>query len=111
MIFAWDFEDRGEGGGVGIDSVSYPVGNMLVDQDDANVFSLGKALKGRFDGCRLCFVVDDKEVFLRIGAGSDVADAREQEARYRVLVADDGEELPVFEVGVRSHCKSGQWRF
>lgn len=27
------------------------------------------------------------------------------------LVADDGEELPVFEVGVRSHCEGGQWRF
>lgn len=46
--------------------------NMLVDQDDANVFSLGKALKGRFDGCGLCLAVDDKEVFLRIGAGGDV---------------------------------------
>lgn len=45
---------------------------MLVDQDDANVFSLRKALKGRFDGRGLCLAVDDKEVFLRIGAGSDV---------------------------------------
>lgn len=63
--------------------------------------------------------------------GETHADAREQEARYRVLyvdcvsrmrrgfikgsgtclVADDGEELPVFEVGVRSHCEGGQWRF
>lgn len=28
MIFAWNLEDRGEGSGVGIDSVSYPVGNL-----------------------------------------------------------------------------------
>jgi hypothetical protein len=30
MIFAWNFENRGKGSGVGIDSVSYSVGDLCL---------------------------------------------------------------------------------
>lgn len=46
--------------------------DMLVDQDDSNVFPGCKALKRRFDGCSFCLVVDDEKVLLRFGAGSDM---------------------------------------
>lgn len=91
MIFAWNFEDRRKGSGVGIDSVSYSVGNlylwssvwthrravpeetdMLVDQDDPNIFAVCEALKRRFDGCSFRLVIDDEKVLLRFGAGSDM---------------------------------------
>lgn len=70
MVFAWNLEERRESGGVGVDAVSYSVGNlgtcqitgcityytirghtnMLVDEDDANVFPLfGEAVEGCFD--------------------------------------------------------------
>jgi hypothetical protein len=45
---------------------------MLVDQDDANVFSLGEAVKRGLDGRGLRLVVDDEEVLLCLGAGGDV---------------------------------------
>lgn len=51
MFFARDFEYSREGRCVGIDSISDLVGDMLVNQYDADVFSLcRKRLKGSFDG-------------------------------------------------------------
>lgn len=60
MFFARDFEYSREGRCVGIDSISDLVGDMLVNQYDADVFSLcRKRLKGSFDGRCLCLVVDN----------------------------------------------------
>lgn len=46
--------------------------DMLVYQDNANVFSLGEAVEGGFDGCGLRLAVDHEEVLLSLGAGGDV---------------------------------------
>lgn len=46
--------------------------NMLVNQDNADVFPLRKALKGRFDCRSFGLAVDNEEVFLRFGTGSNV---------------------------------------
>lgn len=46
---------------------------MLVDKHDANVFSLiGEPVEGCLDGSGVCFVVDNEEVLLRVGARGDV---------------------------------------
>lgn len=46
--------------------------DMLIDQDDSNVFPLCKALKCSFDGRSLRLVVDNEKVLLCFGAGGDV---------------------------------------
>ena len=46
---------------------------MLVDQDDADVFPLGReALKGGLDGGIVCLAVDDEEVLLVVGGCGDM---------------------------------------
>lgn len=71
MVFAGDLEERRESGGVGVDAVSYSVGDldrhqlkehmcfqrasrathMLVDEDNTDVFPLlGEAVEGSLDG-------------------------------------------------------------
>ena len=94
MVFAGDFENGREGGGVGIDSVPYPVGDLsfssvclpnhrrqlkalgqtdvLVYQDNANVFSLREVVEGGLDGCSLRLAINHEEVLLCVGAGGDV---------------------------------------
>lgn len=47
--------------------------NMLIDQNNANVFPLlGKPVEGCLDDGGLCLRVDDQEVFLVVGRWSDV---------------------------------------
>lgn len=92
VVFARNLEERWECGSVGIDSVSYPVGNlsgpcqllepedprnlttnMLVDQYNANVFPLSReSLKCLLDGRGIRLGVDDEEVLLRVWGGRDM---------------------------------------
>jgi len=73
VVFARNLEERWECGSVGIDPVSYPVGNMLVDQHNADVFPLGReSLKCLLDGGGICLGIDDEKVLLRVWGGRDV---------------------------------------
>ena len=43
----------------------YPIRNMLVDEQDGNVLSLGGVgIEGRFNSWRLGLGIDNEEVFL-----------------------------------------------
>ncbi len=97
MVFAWDFEDGGERSGICVDSMSYPISNlvefskrklpasermtdMLVDQNYPDIFPLcGKALKGRFDGGIVRLGVHDEEVLLRVWRRGDMLRGRIRE--------------------------------
>lgn len=46
---------------------------MLVDQQDANVFSLGrKGIESRFDSRVVGLAVHDQEILLRVGRGCNM---------------------------------------
>jgi hypothetical protein len=81
MVFARDLQNGREGCSVGIDSVSYFVGNMLIYQDNTNIFSFGEVVKRGLDRGRLGLVVDDEKVLLSIGARCNVPDASKEQAR------------------------------
>lgn len=67
MLLARDLEYGRECGRVGIDTVSDLVGDMLVDQYDANVLALrSKGIESCLDSRGLCLVVDYEEVLLRV---------------------------------------------
>lgn len=51
VFLARDLEDCGERGGICVDAMSDLVGDMLVDEDDANVLALrGEGLECGLDG-------------------------------------------------------------
>jgi hypothetical protein len=100
VVFTGDLEEGGEGGGVAIDPVSYSIGDMLVDQNNANVLALRReAVEGGLDGGIVGVGAHHQKVLLRIGRRRDVPNAREKQTGHRVLISNDGEELPV--LGVR----------
>lgn len=91
MVLAWNFEEGGEGSSVGIDSVSYPLGNlhrhqylhqvsetvlgayMLVDQENANILPLsGESIKCFLDCGIVRLAVYNEKVLLGIWRGSDM---------------------------------------
>lgn len=60
MLLAGDLEDGGEGGGVGVDAVADAVGDVLVDEDDADVLAARReAVEGLLDLRRLRLGVYD----------------------------------------------------
>ncbi|KAB8648493.1 hypothetical protein FH972_026149 [Carpinus fangiana] len=85
VVLGGDFEQRGEGVGVGVDSVADALGDLggrvvlalgtyvLIDQEDRNVLALlCEGVKGFFDGLVFGLVVDDEEVLLCVGRGGNV---------------------------------------
>jgi hypothetical protein len=60
MVLARDLKNGREGGGIGVDSVADFVGNVLVDEDNTNVFPLlGELCECSLNRCSLRLVVDD----------------------------------------------------
>lgn len=56
--------------------------DMLVDQNDSNVFPGCKVLKRSFDGRSFRLVVDDEKVLLRFGAGGDMLCTSVRQVKY-----------------------------
>lgn len=111
VIFTRDLKNGREGRSVGVDTVSYSIGNMLVDKHNANVLSLiGEPVEGSLNGSGVCFVVDNEKVLLRIGARGNVTDAREEQSCYGILITDDGEKLAILVIRLRSHGECSERR-
>ena len=77
MIFARDLQQARKRSGIALDPMPYPLGDMLVDEEDGNIFALAsEPVKGSFDGAVVGLGVHDEEVLLRIGGGGYVLDRR-----------------------------------
>ena len=82
MFLAGNFEHRGNGMIVVLENVSNVVGNVLIDEDNPDVFSRGKVLKGFFDLLQFGILFDNEKVgVLRVS----MSDSGEQEASDSVL--------------------------
>jgi len=100
VIFARDLQQARKRSGIALDPMPYPLGDMLVDEEDGDIFALAsEPVKGSLDGAVVGLGVHDEEVLLRIGGGGYVAYAGEQHACDRVLVANDGQELSILVLG------------
>lgn len=76
VILAWNFEQSWECCCICIDSVAYPLSNVLIDQQDSNILSLGcEPFKSFFDSRIIRLAVNDKEVFLRVRGLCDMTNS------------------------------------
>lgn len=93
VVLARNFENGRESSSVGIDSMSYAIGNLffqsayvlfaqgflpaiatdvLVDEDDANVLPRSEGFKGRLDRSGVRLAIHHQEVLFLVGARADV---------------------------------------
>ena len=93
MFFGGNFEHSRNGGMIFSQYMPNGIGNMLIDENDANVFANGKSEKGLFEEALRGLRRDDEKVAARGGA---VTNAGEQKARHRVLVPNDGHQFTDF---------------
>lgn len=104
VVFAWDLQHGRESRGIGVNAMSDSVGDMLIDEYDANIFAvLGESIKRGLDRSCISLAINNEKVLLSIGASSYVAYTREKQACYGVFVADDREELTVLVICLRGH--------
>lgn len=65
VVLGGYLEQRGESSRVCLDTVSYPLCNVLVDKQDSDILALGsEVIECRFDSSILRLCVDDEEVLL-----------------------------------------------
>ena len=62
MLFRWDFKDCGDGLVVILKDVSNVSSNVLIDENNSNIFSSRKLLEGFFDLAEWSVLLDDKEI-------------------------------------------------
>jgi hypothetical protein len=67
VVFGRYLEERWKRGRVRLDTVSYFLGDVLVNEQDSDIFALlGKLVERGFDGCVLRLCVDNEEVLLGV---------------------------------------------
>ena len=82
VFLGWNFEHRRNGGVVILENVSNVVGNVLIDQDNANILTDSKILKGFLNLLQLGVGLDDQ----KIGSfGGPVSHPGQEKARDGIL--------------------------
>ena len=89
VVLARYLKDGGDGGVVVLEDVTYSRGDVLVDQDYADVAATGHLLEGALDLVGGGGVVDYEEVLV---LGGTVATAGEEETGHGVLFREEGGE-------------------
>jgi hypothetical protein len=75
VIFRRDLQQRRESRRVRLDAVSYLLGDVLVNEQDGDIFALGGELvECGFDGCVLGLRVHDQEILLAVWRLRDMLD-------------------------------------
>lgn len=82
MLLGRNLQDGWNGRMIVLEDMSNIVGNMLIDEDNADIFTRRKVEKGLFNLLELGVLFDNQKVG---SLGGAVADAGEQKARDSVL--------------------------
>lgn len=84
VVFGGDLEECREGLRIPVHNGTDFFGDVLVDQQNSNVFAfIGKVMEARLDVRDRRFVIDDQKVFVALFI--DVSDSCQQQTRRRVL--------------------------
>lgn len=83
MFLGGNFEDGGDGFVVVLEHVSDVVGNVLIDENDTDIFPRGELLEGGFDELLFSVLVDNEKVR---AFGRAMSDSGQQEASDGILM-------------------------
>jgi hypothetical protein len=73
VVLTRDLEQGRKRRGVALHTMSYLLGDVLVDEQNRNILALsGELVESGFDGCVFGFRVHDQEVLLAVGGLGDV---------------------------------------
>jgi len=71
MLLGWDFQDGWDCGIVVLEDVSDVIGDVLVDEDDADIITRTERLEGIFDLLQFGVLLHDEEIGTLRGSVSD----------------------------------------